>query len=120
MPKFAKKLLVLVVLGTFALSACGGGDKTEDTTPTETKPADKMVKLSGYKFNPNSLSIPVGTLVTFKNEDPEVHNVRIASLNVDQTIEPGKEWSYTFDTAGEYAVDNRLATNPMTATITVQ
>jgi plastocyanin len=120
MPKLAKSLLLLVIMGTLVLSACGKKEEVKDDTPVETAPADKTMKLSGYRFNPTTLSIPVGTKVTFKNEDPEVHNVRIASLNVDQNVEPGKSWSYTFDTAGEYAVDNRLATNPMTATITVK
>lgn len=92
-------------------------DQQVDTAP---KQQTKEVMLYQYRFNPNTLSIPVGTKVNFKNKDPEQHNVRIAALNIDQMIASGESWSYTFDTKGEFAVDNRLATNPMSMTITVE
>jgi hypothetical protein len=35
-------------------------------------------------------------------------------------IEPGTQWSYTFSSTGEYAVENRLADSPMKASIVVE
>ena len=83
-------------------------------------PQTKEVMLYQYRFNPNSLSISVGTTVKFTNKDPERHNVRIAALNIDEMVDTGASWSHTFDTKGEFAVDNRLATNPMAMTIVVE
>ncbi len=120
--KFIKNLTLLMILG-LSLSmtvGCGGGDKAADAAPTEQAAATATIKLSGYKFNPNTISITAGTIVTFMNEDPEVHNVRIPALNIDENIEPGASWTYTFATAGEFAVDNRMTESPMQATITVQ
>lgn len=117
-------LVAVLFLVSFAV-ACGGGDEatvpdTTATTETPATPEAKRLVLFQYRFNPNTLTIPAGTTVTFANKDPERHNVRIAALNIDQMIEPNAEWSYTFNTTGEFAVDNRLATNPMNATIIVE
>ena len=113
----------ILFLVSFAV-ACGGGDEAtvadEPITETAVTPEAKRMVLFQYRFNPNTLTIPAGTTVTFANKDPERHNVRIAALNVDEMIEPNSEWSYTFNTTGEFAVDNRLATNPMNATIVVE
>lgn len=117
------RILVLALI-TFAMTlvACGKKDKVPDTQPTNNAPAaqTKVVDMFQYRFNPNTLSLSVGDSVTFRNKDPERHNVRIAALNVDQMVDPNQDWTYTFDTKGEFAVDNRLATNPMSMTIVVQ
>ena len=118
--KLALKLLVLVIMATFSLTACGGGEEKMNEENVTEAPKEASVSLKGYRFNPNTLTIAAGTTVTFSNEDPEVHNIQIASLNVDQNIDPGASWSYTFATTGEFAVGNRLATNPMNATIVVE
>ncbi len=116
-----RKIAILLVLVTLSFTvACGGGDTPADTTPTETAPAEQSMVIYQYRFNPNTLTVPAGTTVVFENKDPERHNVTIAALNVDQMIEPNSTWSYTFATTGEFAIENRLATNPMTATINVQ
>lgn len=113
--------LVFVALGT---TACKKKQQVPDqpaqTGTTAPAPQTKEVMLYQYRFNPNTLSVPVGTTVKFQNKDPEQHNVRIAALNIDQMIASGESWSYTFDTKGEFAVDNRLATNPMSMTISVE
>lgn len=110
---------LMLVAATFTV-ACGGSDTPADTTPVEQAPEKKTVNLFGYAFNPNALTIAAGTTVDFTNKDPENHSVTISALGIDEIVEPGKTFSYTFTTTGEFAVTNRLATNPMTATITVQ
>lgn len=102
-----------------ALSSTMGCGKKEDKAPVE-QVATATIKLASYKFNPTTITITAGTIVTFMNDDPEVHNVRIPALGIDQNIEPGASWDYTFDTAGEFAVDNRMTENPMKATIVVE
>jgi len=114
-------LFTLLFVAVGASTACKKKQQVPDDTVTEApKPKKKEVMLYQYRFNPNTLSIPVGTEVVFKNKDPERHNVRIAALNIDQMIDSNQNWSYTFDTKGDFAVDNRLATNPMSMTITVE
>jgi plastocyanin len=124
--------LLAMVLGlslVVALPACksGGSDK-KDKAPTESemdkqdstkKSSAHQVTLYNYQFNPNKLTIDKGATVKFANKDPEKHNVKIAALDVDQNIKSGESWSYTFETSGEFAVENRLLDKPMTMTIVV-
>ncbi|QED29762.1 hypothetical protein FRD01_21515 [Microvenator marinus] len=110
---------LILVAATFSV-ACGGSDPAPDDQQTQAAPESKTVNMFGYKFNPNTLTIPAGTTVVFNNKDPENHNVNIAALNLDEIVEPGQSFSYTFTTSGEFAVTNRLVSNPMTATIIVQ
>lgn len=112
---------LMFVIGAASLTiACGGGDEAADQQATEPAAQSASMVLYQYKFNPNTLSVAPGTTVVFENKDPERHNVTIPALNVDQSIEPGQTWSYTFDTTGEFALENRFASAPMTATISVQ
>lgn len=122
MSKALRTILMLAVVASFSLvAACGGSDPVPQNGGTAAPAAQtKKVVLWQYRFNPASLTVNSGDTVVFENKDPEPHNVNISALNVDQNIEPGATWSYTFNTAGEYAVGNRLAENPMTATIVVQ
>jgi plastocyanin len=116
-------MLALVCSALAFTTACKKKQQEVPDQPvTESAPAPqkKEVALYQYRFNPNTLTVPVGTTVVFKNKDPERHNVRIAALNIDQMIDAGQSWNYKFDTKGEFAVDNRLATNPMSMTIVVE
>ena len=90
--------------------ACGGSDPVPDEEVAE-QPAqqDQSVVLYQYRFQPASLEVSSGTTVTFQNRDPESHNISIPALNVDENLEPNEEWSYTFDTQGEFAVGNRFS-----------
>lgn len=122
MSKALRTVLMLAVVASFSLiAACGGSDPVPTNGGT-TAPAaaTKKVVLWQYRFNPASITVSAGDTIVFENKDPEPHNINIAALNVDQNIEPGATWSYTFNTAGEYSVGNRLATNPMTGKIVVQ
>ena len=122
-------LLLGVMTLALTLAACGGSKTTPDPAPynpppdnTNTAPAPqaKTVMLYNYRFNPNTLTIPAGTVVTFRNKDPERHNVNIQQLNVDQMVDPQGSFSYTFNARGSYTVVNRLANTPMQITIIVQ
>lgn len=91
--------------------ACSSSDPVPDEEVAEApEPAeDRPVVLYQYQFQPSSISVAPGTTVVFQNQDPESHNVNIPALDVDQNIEPNDEWSYTFDTEGDFAVGNRFS-----------
>lgn len=95
----------------------GGGGTAADTPPA---PQTKSVVIYNSRFNPNSLSIPVGSKVVFRNKDPEQHNVSVKKLNIDQMLKSNESLEVVFGRAGTYTVSNRLANTPMKATITVR
>lgn len=117
---------LLVMFLSTGLMACSSGDDAvadDQNVAEQTGAAEvqtKTVTLYNYKFNPASLTVPVGTVIKFSNKDPDQHNVSIAALNVDQTLAAGESFELAFDTAGEFAVSNRFATTPMNMTIIVQ
>lgn len=54
-------------------------------------------------YNPASIEVPAGTMVTWTNQDSFVHTVTDVDNKFDsQFIQPGSNWSYTFDTKGNY------------------
>ncbi len=118
----------LVTTLAIALSACGpstpAGNNVPDNTPVETNTAPagvkKTIMLYNYKFNPNTLTVPAGSTIVFKNKDPEQHNVNIAGLNIDRMLAANESFEVTFSNAGTYVVTNRLANTPMKFTLNVQ
>lgn len=121
MQRMSKVMMLVLVFCAFAMTACKKKQEVPDQPVSEAPaPQTKEVMLYQYRFNPNTLTVSVGTTVKFTNKDPERHNVRIAALNIDQMVDAGQSWSHVFDTKGEFAVDNRLATNPMSMTIVVE
>lgn len=118
----AKAMSVAMLVSLMAFTAaCGGGDTVPDDSAAQssTAPESRSVVLYQFRYNPSSLAIPAGTTVTFKNRDPERHNINIPALNVDQNLDANQEWSYTFETTGEFAVSNRFS-DRMQLTVVVE
>ena len=137
--KFGQLLLVSLLL--FALLTACGSKNTETTTPAATNaaptveatqpaaqtgntppaaPAEVVVILQNFAFNPNSLIVPVGTTVRFINRDSVAHTVTSDTGAFDSgTLDSGAEFTFTFDQTGTYAYHCRPHRN-MTGTITVR
>jgi plastocyanin len=72
-----------------------------------------------FSFGPNSLTIKVGTKVTWTNHDSVTHTVTANQGAFNSSVSPGSSFSFTFTKAGTYAY--HCAIHPsMTATIVVQ
>jgi len=119
-------MLALVAALMLALGACSGG-----TSATATPAADggdgadtgETVSLSGGQFSPSTLTIPVGSTVTFT--DGAGHTVTNGSDGeaVDDPI-IDEEWSgepivFSFDEAGTFDITCRIHPG-MNMTITVE
>ncbi len=58
---------------------------------------------SAPDYSVNTLTVPVGTTVTWTNDDTVIHTVTAADGSFDSGfLDPGATWSYTFDTPGEF------------------
>ena len=96
-------------------SAAGNGGGSPGSGPTE------QVTIRDFAFDPPELSVPVGTTVTWTNEDNTTHTVTgtdtgspIASRDLDH----GNTYSVTFDQVGTFNYLCSIHTN-MTGTVTV-
>ncbi|HET6266305.1 MAG TPA: plastocyanin/azurin family copper-binding protein [Acidobacteriota bacterium] len=108
------KLIVLVVL-VFAACVLAASNQ-----PTEVKPVP--VKMDGFRFTPQKITIERGTTVEWTNIGKETHTVTDEHGAWDSgDLETGKSFSHRFDEPGTFAyycVPHR--DNGMTGTIIVK
>ncbi len=67
-------------------------------------PAQNEIWLQYKSFNPSTLSVPVGTTITFTNKDNADHWVKNSSgLFSSGKISSGDNFTYTFSAPGNYS-----------------
>lgn len=78
------------------------------------------VTIENFSFSPKTLTVPLGTTVTWVNRDDEPHNVVSTDKKFKSSIlDTDDQFSYTFTTAGMY--DYFCSLHPrMTAKVIVQ
>lgn len=66
--------------------------------------AAQQVKIFNYKFDPEVLTVPAGTTVTWTNKDEVPHSVVSSDKRFTQSggLDTGDTYSYTFKDAGSY------------------
>ncbi|MFD6267820.1 cupredoxin domain-containing protein [Nocardia asteroides] len=92
------------------------------TTPTEHKPTNLTVEVTGMKYAPADATVKVGETVTWKFSDKAPHNVQgigDKAMGINSPIIDKGEWSYTFTQPGTYRYLCSLHPD-MRGTITVQ
>ncbi|MDQ3938643.1 MAG: plastocyanin/azurin family copper-binding protein, partial [Chloroflexota bacterium] len=71
-----------------------------DTPPPAGGAAD--VSIADFAFDPASLSVSVGTQITWTNEDSAAHTVTFSDGPDSGNLEQGETFQHAFDTAGTY------------------
>jgi plastocyanin len=70
-------------------------------TPDPEAPAPGTVRIVQFAFVPASLDVPVGTRVTWANDDPAPHTVTADGRAFDsKQLDPGASYSVVLETAG--------------------
>jgi plastocyanin len=134
------RLFLFTVGLVLTLAACGGapattGTSTTPTTaPTATPTANptptptpttatssggNSVTIMNFSFSPNSLTVKVGTKMTWTNHDSVTHTVTANQGAFNSPVPPGGSFSFTFTKAGTYAYHCMIHPSMM-ATIIVQ
>ena len=111
-----KKTLIIGLLVVFVLIS--GCTSTTTVTPASTTPGptipaqtstEQQVNIKDFNFVPATAEVPIGTTVTWVNDDNAPHTVTSVSGIFDSgSIGAGKTYSYKFDQAGtfEYSCTN--------------
>jgi predicted lipoprotein with Yx(FWY)xxD motif/plastocyanin len=83
---------------------------TPTPTPTPTpspsstaSPSAALISIQGFAFDPNSITVAVGTKVTWTNNDSAAHTVTSDSSLFNDSLNPGATFSYTFTQAGTFS-----------------
>lgn len=95
------------------LASCGGvasapptppAGPAEALTPLPTPVAASAVDIQNYTFKPAAITVPVGTTVTWTQQDIDLHTVTATDKSFDSgELENGKSWSWTFKSLGTYS-----------------
>ena len=82
---------------------------TATPAPTTSLPAGVPVAIQNYGFNPQTVTVPVGTTVTWTNLDTVQHQITDSSttlapglLFISKPLGKGDSYSFTFTSAGTY------------------
>ena len=92
-------LLATAMVATLLLSL--GSPDSSATTP---QPATAEVKVDNFSFGPPTLTVAVGTTVTWTNRDDIPHTV-VSTEKVfkSKVLDTDEKFSFTFDKAGTYS-----------------
>jgi plastocyanin len=77
------------------------GNTTPTPAPTRTSPEKQVVNMLGNTFSPATLTIPVGSTVTWKNKSLIAHTVTSSKFD-SRNLLPGGTFSFTFKTPGTF------------------
>jgi len=91
----------LAFLSLIFLAACEGG-----VTPPpygEPVPPSEGVEviIEGFAFQPATLTVARGSVVTWTNQDSVAHSIAVAGTEGPR-LNKGDAWSYTFDRTGTF------------------
>jgi plastocyanin len=91
--------LAVMMLLTALIFPATGAAKAPDEVVEIAEPSE----MTAWSYTPVSISVPVGSTVQWKNTGRETHGVTSQDQLFDsKLLDPGKSWSYTFDTPGIY------------------
>ena len=75
----------------------------ESSATDETTDAQTAVEIKDYAFTPPTLTVPVGTTVTWTNTDAVPHTATASDGSFDSgNLNPGQSFAFTFRTRGTY------------------
>jgi plastocyanin len=100
--------LSIPILGAVLMIGLGtiGTGRTNSTANAQEKSSTMEVKIDNFSFGPTTLTIPVGTTVTWTNRDDIPHTV--VSTDDPKTfkskvLDTDEKFSYTFNKAGTFS-----------------
>jgi plastocyanin len=105
--------LALAVLFAALLAAC---QTAEPSGPVATNRVDLP---RSYKFAPENITVPVGTTVTWTNNDNFTHTVRLLETSEDQMVRQGETVTHAFTGPGLFRYDCSLHPNDMQGSVLV-
>jgi plastocyanin len=76
--------------------------KTTTITGTTTIPQTFKISIKNFAFNPATLTIKRGAIVTWTNDDSATHTVVITGVTNSGNIKSGQSFNYTFNNVGTF------------------
>src|SRR3989304_3875873 len=94
-------MLVVVVGGLFYFTRNKPTPVEQPSRESQVSEDAGTVTIQNFSFNPKTLTVKVGTKVTWVNEESMVHTINSATFN-SSNLDQGDKFGFTFDTKGIY------------------
>lgn len=107
--------LAVVYLGKSYMSTTNSGSNSN--TPSQAVTPDNVV-IQNFAFNPETLTVKVGTTVTWTNNDSTTHSIKSSTFN-SSGLSTNDTFKFTFNTPGTFNYNCGIHPT-MTGTIIVQ
>jgi len=103
-------MMAVVFVLILSVTACSAGPVTtpaaSTSAPSSAPPSsvEAEVAISGFAFDPPSLTVKVGTTVKWTNQDSAPHTVASDGGDWESgQLDQGESFTHTFDQAGTFA-----------------
>ena len=107
----------IVRVGLAMLVAVMVAGACQTATPSAPVPTSQVDLPSTYRFAPEDIVVPVGTTVTWTNNDNFSHTVRLLDSDDVQLMRPGESVTHTFAAPGLYRYDCSLHPKDMQGSV---
>jgi len=101
------------------LPACGAQSSNTPTSAPAPQPVEVTVNILGNTFDPQELTVPAGSTVTWHNTTATDHGIVCEDAGIDADLRPGQDHPVTFDTPGVYTVNSRTHSSGTNLTVTI-
>jgi plastocyanin len=92
--------MLLVFAGSRAVAAANASANAND----QPSPTKAEINIDNFVFGPQTVTVPVGTTVTWTNHDDIPHtSVSTEGLFKSKVMDTDEKFSYTFSKSGTYA-----------------
>ena len=109
-------VIALVFIGVkYYKKSYGTNSSSSSSTPVATN----QVSIANFSFNPATITVAPGATVTWTNNDSTTHTVTSNDNLFNQSIDPGKNFSFTFSSAGTFSYHCSIHSS-MTGQVIVQ
>lgn len=100
---FRATLIISLLLMALLLVGLGISCKSPASDVPPTTPPTTKIAIAGFAFKPAEITIPVGSTVTWYNEDTVTHTVTSQNKLFDSgSLATGGMFSYTFEQKGTF------------------
>ena len=114
-------LLFTIVIFAFTLTAWACTSPVSQARGLQTTAPANQVMIQNMAFTPPSLTVPMGTTVTWTNKDMVQHTATADDKSFDSgQLAPGASFSFTFTKAGTFTYKCTIHPNMMGTIIVTQ
>ena len=97
-------LIIISLIAVVSLSACSSGNGASSTMTSSQPVSGNSITLANFAFSPPTLTVKVGTTVTWTNNDGTTHIVTSdTGVFNSGNLATNATFSFTFNSAGTFA-----------------